>query len=65
MMVFTRLGLVLLQIVYQEALLRLIFQYGHSRGPMLGLKIGGITVFGGGLALCVLVGGLGLNGDSS
>ncbi|SMG66224.1 hypothetical protein BMETH_525184805, partial [methanotrophic bacterial endosymbiont of Bathymodiolus sp.] len=28
---------------------------------MLGLKIGGITVFGGGLTLCVLVGGLGLN----
>lgn len=43
--------------------------YGQENDPMVGGKIGGINVFGGGLALYnsqgVLVGGLGVSGDSS
>jgi len=43
--------------------------YGRSNDPMVGARIGGINVFGGGLALYAeggqLVGGLGVSGDSS
>ena len=43
--------------------------YGQSNDPMVGGRIGGINVFGGGLALYnadhVLVGGLGVSGDTS
>ena len=43
--------------------------YGKSTDPMVGKKIGGINVFGGGLALYDtagnIVGGLGVSGDSS
>ncbi|HTD54152.1 MAG TPA: heme-binding protein [Silvibacterium sp.] len=43
--------------------------YGQENDPMIGGKIGGVNVFGGGLALYnsqgVLVGGLGVSGDSS
>jgi uncharacterized protein GlcG (DUF336 family) len=43
--------------------------YGQTNDPMVGKKIGGINVFGGGLALYdktgVLVGGLGVSGDTS
>jgi uncharacterized protein GlcG (DUF336 family) len=43
--------------------------YGRPNDPMVGGKIGGINVFGGGLALYApsgqLVGGLGVSGDSS
>jgi uncharacterized protein GlcG (DUF336 family) len=43
--------------------------YGQSNDPMKGEKIGGVNVFGGGLALYnsagVLMGGLGVSGDSS
>ncbi len=43
--------------------------YGTAADPMVGGKIGGINVFGGGLALYssegVLVGALGVSGDSS
>jgi len=43
--------------------------YGSASDPMMGKKIGGINVFGGGLALYdaegILVGGLGVSGDSS
>ncbi len=43
--------------------------YGQSNDPMVGGKIGGINVFGGGLALYnsqgQLIGGLGVSGDSS
>ena len=43
--------------------------YGQQNDPMIGHKIGGINVFGGGLALYnkagVLVGGLGVSGDTS
>jgi uncharacterized protein GlcG (DUF336 family) len=43
--------------------------YGRSNDPMLGGKIGGINVFGGGLALYnskkQLIGGVGVSGDSS
>ena len=43
--------------------------YGTTKDPMVGQKIGGINVFGGGLALYnadgVLVGGLGVSGDAS
>lgn len=42
---------------------------GTSSDPMVGKKIGGVNVFGGGLALYdasgTLVGGIGLSGDSS
>ena len=43
--------------------------YGRSTDPMVGKKIGGVNVFGGGLALYnstgKLVGGLGVSGDTS
>ena len=43
--------------------------YGQENDPMVGGKIGGMNVFGGGLGLYnsqgVLVGGLGVSGDSS
>ena len=43
--------------------------YGQSNDPMVGGKIGGVNVFGGGLALYArggqLVGALGVSGDSS
>jgi uncharacterized protein GlcG (DUF336 family) len=43
--------------------------YGQKNDPLVGKKIGGINVFGGGLALYradgVLVGALGVSGDSS
>ena len=43
--------------------------YGRPNDPMVGGRIGGINVFGGGLALYnaddALVGGLGVSGDSS
>jgi uncharacterized protein GlcG (DUF336 family) len=43
--------------------------YGSSTDPLVGQKIGGINVFGGGLALYnaggVLVGAIGVSGDSS
>jgi uncharacterized protein GlcG (DUF336 family) len=44
-------------------------QYGQSTDPMVGGKIGGVNVFGGGLALYnsrkQLIGALGVSGDSS
>jgi uncharacterized protein GlcG (DUF336 family) len=43
--------------------------YGRANDPMVGGKIGGVNVFGGGLGLYkpgkVLIGGLGVSGDSS
>ena len=43
--------------------------YGRHNDPMVGQRIGGVNVFGGGLALYtetgVLLGGLGVSGDSS
>src|SRR5262245_58305095 len=43
--------------------------FGKSNDPMVGLTIGGVNVFGGGLALYnssgTLIGGLGVSGDSS
>lgn len=43
--------------------------YGSARDPMVGSKIGGVNVFGGGLALYnsakQLIGGLGVSGDTS
>src|SRR5208282_1821524 len=43
--------------------------YGQSNDPMIGGKIGGVNVFGGGLALYnaqgTLIGALGVSGDSS
>ena len=43
--------------------------YGQANDPMVGRPIGGVNVFGGGLALYanghVLVGGLGVSGDTS
>jgi uncharacterized protein GlcG (DUF336 family) len=43
--------------------------FGTAKDPLVGKRIGGINVFGGGLALYAsngeLVGGLGLSGDSS
>jgi uncharacterized protein GlcG (DUF336 family) len=43
--------------------------YGTGNDPMLGKKIGGINVFGGGLALYksdgTLIGGIGLSGDTA
>jgi len=43
--------------------------YGQGKDPMVGKKIGGVNVFGGGLPLYTadktLVGGLGVSGDSS
>src|SRR5882672_1360301 len=44
-------------------------QYGKANDPMVGKKIGGVNVFGGGLALYNkdgrIVGGLGVSGDTS
>jgi uncharacterized protein GlcG (DUF336 family) len=44
-------------------------EYGTANDPMVGGKIGGVNVFGGGLGLYgpggVLLGGLGLSGDTS
>ena len=44
-------------------------QYGLKNDPMLGGKIGGVNVFGGGLALYnkagEIIGGLGVSGDTS
>ncbi|HEY8508143.1 MAG TPA: heme-binding protein, partial [Steroidobacteraceae bacterium] len=44
-------------------------RYGQSNDPMVGERIGGINVFGGGFALYNpqgrIVGGLGVSGDSS
>ena len=44
-------------------------KYGTSNDPLVGLKIGGVNVFGGGLALYnsenLLIGGLGVSGDTS
>jgi len=44
-------------------------RFGSNRDPLVGKKIGGVNVFGGGTALYneagTLVGGLGLSGDSS
>jgi len=43
--------------------------YGAANDPMVGGRIGGVNVFGGGLALysqgAVIVGGLGVSGDTS
>ena len=43
--------------------------YGKANDPMVGNKIGGVNVFGGGLALYatggVIVGGMGVSGDTS
>jgi uncharacterized protein GlcG (DUF336 family) len=43
--------------------------YGQANDPMVGYKIGGVNVFGGGLALYAageaLVGGVGVSGDTS
>jgi len=43
--------------------------YGQANDPMIGGRIGGVNVFGGGLGLYnaqkVLIGGLGVSGDSS
>jgi uncharacterized protein GlcG (DUF336 family) len=43
--------------------------YGQTNDPMVGNKIGGVNVFGGGLALYskdgTLLGGIGLSGDTS
>src|SRR5208282_4920940 len=44
-------------------------EYGQENDPMIGGRIGGVNVFGGGLALYnkagQLIGGLGVSGDSS
>jgi len=44
-------------------------KYGQANDPLVGQKIGGVNVFGGGLALYnsekVLVGAIGVSGDSS
>jgi uncharacterized protein GlcG (DUF336 family) len=44
-------------------------KFGTGNDPLVGVKIGGINVFGGGLALYnkdhVLVGGIGVSGDTS
>ncbi|MEO6593216.1 MAG: heme-binding protein [Planctomycetota bacterium] len=43
--------------------------YGSANDPMVGCRVGGVNVFGGGLGLYAaggkLIGGLGLSGDSS
>lgn len=45
------------------------YNYGQAFDPMVGSKIGGVNVFGGGLALYapgkILVGGVGVSGDTS
>jgi uncharacterized protein GlcG (DUF336 family) len=44
-------------------------KFGTGNDPLVGVKIGGVNVFGGGLALYnkdhVLVGGIGVSGDTS
>jgi uncharacterized protein GlcG (DUF336 family) len=44
-------------------------RYGLSSDPMVGFRIGGVNVFGGGLALYgpgqIVVGGIGVSGDTS
>ena len=44
-------------------------RYGQSNDPMVGKKIGGVNVFGGGLAMYAaghqIIGGLGVSGDTS
>ena len=46
-----------------------VMDYGSNGDPLVGKRIGGVNVFGGGLALYndkgVLLGGLGVSGDSS
>lgn len=53
------------QVAYQEP----SSNYGQAKDPMVGSKIGGVNVFGGGLALYatgkVVVGGVGVSGDTS
>ena len=42
--------------------------YGHGKDPMVGHKIGGVNVFGGGLGLYdngIIVGAVGVSGDTS
>jgi uncharacterized protein GlcG (DUF336 family) len=43
--------------------------YGQANDPMVGSKVGGVNVFGGGLALYgpgrIIVGGVGVSGDTS
>ncbi len=43
--------------------------FGSASDPMVGKRIGGVNVFGGGLALYnesgVIIGGIGVSGDSS
>ena len=45
------------------------FQYGTAQDPMVGNKVGGVNVFGGGLALYgpgkIIIGGVGVSGDTS
>ena len=45
------------------------FQYGSANDPMVGRKIGGVNVFGGGFGLYakghILMGGVGVSGDTS
>ncbi|MGC2461005.1 MAG: heme-binding protein, partial [Steroidobacteraceae bacterium] len=44
-------------------------EFGTSKDPMVGYRVGGVNVFGGGLALYnskgVLLGAIGVSGDSS
>jgi uncharacterized protein GlcG (DUF336 family) len=53
------------QVAYQEP----SNNYGQAKDPMVGNKIGGVNVFGGGLALYAtgkaIVGGVGVSGDTS
>lgn len=53
----------------QAAYRGLAHDFGTERDPMVGARIGGVNVFGGGLALFnaerKLVGGLGVSGDTS
>ena len=53
------------EVAYQEP----SSDYGTAKDPMVGQKIGGVNVFGGGLALYAkgptIVGGVGVSGDTS
>jgi uncharacterized protein GlcG (DUF336 family) len=53
------------EVAYQEP----SWDYGTAKDPMVGQKIGGVNVFGGGLALyakgATIVGGVGVSGDTS
>src|ERR1022692_2314323 len=53
------------EVAYQEP----SSDYGTAKDPMVGQKIGGVNVFGGGLALyakgATIVGGVGVSGDTS